>query len=119
MKKVLVVDDDADLLFMLKNALKTNGYSVTALADGSAVLRTLETMHPDIVILDIHMPPWDGRNICMEIKKNEAYQDIPVVLYSALPEDKDAIAMCKANLFLQKPLSTGAFVEEIKAAMKG
>jgi two-component system, OmpR family, alkaline phosphatase synthesis response regulator PhoP len=117
MKKVLVVDDDADLLFMLKHALKANGYSVTALADGSAVLRAIEMMQPDIVILDIHMPPWDGRNICLDIKKNQAYQHIPVVLYSALPEDKDALVKCKANLFLQKPLSTNAFIEEIKTVM--
>ncbi|MEP6748536.1 MAG: response regulator [Bacteroidota bacterium] len=118
MKKVLVVDDDTDLLFILKHALKANGYSVTALADGSAVLRAIEMMRPDIVILDINMPPWDGRDICLEIKQRPAYQHIPVVLYSALPEDKDALAKYKPDLFLQKPLSTNAFIEEIKTVME-
>ncbi|MEO5594115.1 MAG: response regulator [Chitinophagaceae bacterium] len=117
MKKVLIVDDDADLLFMLKNALKSNGFSVTALADGSAVLRTIENIRPDIIILDIHMPPWDGRNICLSIKNIQGFEQIPVVLYSALQEDKDAVSSCKANLFLQKPLSTAAFIDEIRAVI--
>ena len=115
MKKVLIVDDDTDLLFMLKKALKENGFSVTALADGSAVLRTIAHVRPDVIILDIHMPPWDGRNICLEVKNNTAFADIPVVLYSALQEDKSVVSDCKANRFLQKPLSTGAFVDEIRA----
>lgn len=117
MKKILLVDDDMDLLFMLKNALKANGYSVTVLADGSAVLKTIEFVLPDMIILDIHMPPWDGRTICANIKNIQAYQNIPIVLYSALEEDKDAVARCKANRFLQKPLSTNAFIDEIRAVM--
>ena len=119
MKKILLVDDDMDLLFMLKQALKSHGYSVTALADGSAVLNTIEFVRPDMIVLDIHMPPWDGRVICSSIKNIAAYQNIPVVLYSALQEDKDVVTMCKADLFLQKPLSTIEFVNEIKAAMPG
>jgi DNA-binding response OmpR family regulator len=117
MKKILLVDDDMDLLFMLKNALKANGYSVTVLADGSAVLNTIEFVRPDMIILDIHMPPWDGRTICAGIKNTQAYKDIPIVLYSALEEDKEAVTRCKANRFLQKPLSTSAFIDEIKAVM--
>src|ERR1700709_2677360 len=117
MKKIMLVDDDMDLLLLLKQALKSNGYSLTARADGAAVLKTIEFVRPDIIILDIHMPPSDGRTICSSIKNIEAYQDIPIVLYSALQEDKDAITSCKANLFLQKPLSTSAFVEKIKAVM--
>ena len=115
MKKILIVDDDTDMLFMLKKALKEHGFSVTALADGSAVLRTIEQVRPDVIILDIHMPPWDGRSICLDVKNNIAFQEIPVVLYSALQEDKSAVNDCKANRFLQKPLSTGAFIDEIKS----
>ncbi|HTL09175.1 MAG TPA: response regulator [Chitinophagaceae bacterium] len=118
MKKILLVDDDSDLLVMLKSVLKSNGYSVTTLADGSAVLRTLSYVTPDIIILDIHMPPWDGRKICLQIKQQPQFQHIPVVLYSALPEDKEAVKNCQANYFLQKPLSTGAFIDEIREVMR-
>ncbi len=118
MKKILLVDDDSDLLVMLKNVLKSNGYSVTVLADGSATMRTINFVTPDIVILDIHMPPWDGREICLQIKNQEAYRHIPVVLYSALPEDKEAVKNCRADYFLQKPLSTSAFVDEIREVMR-
>jgi len=118
MKKILLVDDDSDLLTMLKNVLKSNGYSVTTLADGSAVLRTLSYVTPDIIILDIHMPPWDGRKICLQIKQQPQFQQIPVVLYSALPEDKEAVKNCQADYFLQKPLSTGAFIDEIREVMR-
>jgi len=118
MKKILLVDDDMDLLSMLKNVLKSNGYSVTTLADGTAVLRTINYITPDIIILDIHMPPTDGREICRQIKNAPELRHIPVVLYSALPEDKEAVKNCKADYFLQKPLSTSAFIEEIREVMK-
>jgi CheY-like chemotaxis protein len=118
MKKILLVDDDMDLLYMLTSALKQNGYSVTALADGAAAIRAVETVHPDIIILDIHMPPVDGRDICFSLKNIMEHQHIPVVLYSALPEDKESITKCRADLFLQKPLSNKEFIEEIGAAMK-
>ena len=113
MEKILLVDDDEELLLVLQHALKANGYAVMTLSDGSQVLPTIGTFLPDIVILDINMGRWDGHTICKQIKSIEAWRQIPVVLYSGLAADKDTVTVCKADLFLQKPLSTSYFLKKI------
>jgi CheY-like chemotaxis protein len=113
MEKILVVDDDEDLLLILWHALKGNGYQVTTLSDPGLVLETIAHTQPDIIILDISMGKWDGRDICAEVKKVEAYRHIPVVLYSGMV-NANAQEKCQPDLFLQKPLSTNYFLRKIK-----
>jgi len=108
-----MVDDDTDLLLVLEHALKAHGYAVTTLADASQVFDTIKSVQPAIIVLDIGMGKWDGRTICTRIKAETAYRHIPVILYSGLAEDAYTIAGCKADLFLQKPLSTSYFLHKI------
>jgi DNA-binding response OmpR family regulator len=113
MEKILLVDDDQDLLLVLTHALRAHGYAVTALADPSIVLQTIAAVQPGIIILDINMGQWDGRIICEQVKAMDEYNQIPVVLYSGVAEDKDTLLHTRASLFLHKPLSTSYFLKKI------
>lgn len=113
MEKILLVDDDSDLLLVLEHALNAHGYCVTTLANAANTVDTVKTIRPAIVVLDIGMGDWDGRKICACIKAEPGCAHIPVILYSGLEEDAFTIADCRADLFLQKPLSTSYFLHKI------
>lgn len=106
MQNILVVDDDTDLLMILKRSLSRHGYNVTTLSDPARVHETIDLVNPAIIVLDINMGDWDGREVCKSLKGIQAYQHIPVVLYSALVDGSIEMETCKADLFLQKPLTT-------------
>lgn len=113
METILVVDDDIDLLLVLQHALNANGYTATTLADGSKVMETIEAIKPHIIILDINMGEWNGCTICAAIKNTAAFKHIPVVLYSAIAADETILRDSRPDLFLQKPLSTNYFLQQI------
>ena len=113
MQNILVVDDDKDLLFALKLLLRRHGYNATTLADPSKVESVIDEVHPAIIILDINMGEWDGRDVCKSLKEKAAYQQIPIVLYSAVEEGASAMGGCKAELFLKKPLTAEILVGQL------
>lgn len=114
MEKILVVDDDLDLLLILRHALKGRGYEVTTLDEGSHVIETVTQLQPDLVILDINMGKWDGREICREIKHTAACRDIPIMLFSAEGDYDNAELGCEADAFVQKPMSTSSILKKIQ-----
>jgi DNA-binding response OmpR family regulator len=75
----------------------------------SNVLPVIDTIKPDLLILDINIHKHDGRDICKEIKQNHAYDNMPVVLFSALVKEKDAMDGCEADAYIEKPISTPSF----------
>ena len=113
MEKIVLVDDDEDLLLVLTHALRANGYDVTPLADPAQIMSSIVSLQPNIVILDIDLGNADGRLICRQLKAMHGYKQLPVVLYSGLEEDKDTLLTCNADLFLHKPLSTSYFLKKI------
>jgi len=87
--KVLLVDDEADLIETLRYRLETAGYDLISGSDGLAGVAKAELEKPDIVLLDIMMPRMDGYQACRAIKHNKATRHIPVVLISAKAGDVD------------------------------
>jgi DNA-binding response OmpR family regulator len=117
MKKIMLVDDDTDLTLLLRHVLKSKGYQVTTLEEASNVLPIIDSIQPDLVILDINIGEHDGRDICKEIKQNHRYDHIPIVLFSALVKEKDAIDGCEADGYIEKPISTPSFLQKIESLM--
>ena len=109
-----MVDDDEDMLMLMKSLLTKQGFSVLTLADGKQVLENMVGFHPHLVILDINLGDTDGREICRSIKTHPSFSEIPVILYSAQSWPDLSIADCKANTFIQKPFSRQFFLEKIK-----
>jgi len=114
MQKVLIVDDDKDLLEMVEMTLSRLGYQITTLAKGSCFFNIVESIRPDIVLLDIFLGDADGRNLCYQMKLQPAYENIPVILYSAGYIPHSTIENSKADEFMIKPFDVRRLVEIIK-----
>src|SRR5690348_14834786 len=81
-KRILVAEDDPDILDVLRLILEEGGYAVETTTDGAA-LRDFPKGYPDLILLDIWMSGWDGRDICRALKSREAISKIPILLVSA------------------------------------
>ena len=118
MKKVLIADDDADLLDMVKMLLSRAGFAISTIASGKFFLEKLTAVNPDIILLDVFLGDTDGRTLCQLVKTDPKYQDIPVILYSAGYISTSSIFQSQANAFFSKPFDIKDLVEKIKALVK-
>jgi CheY-like chemotaxis protein len=101
---ILVIDDDADTLSMLKWALRTEGYDVVISSNAAMALRLLESWKPDLVVTDIAMPGLDGISLIRRVKNQPALADVPVLVVSAYTEEQGEQALeAGAILVLPKP----------------
>ncbi len=101
-KKILVVDDDEDILESLKVALEIEGYTVQTSISGDC-FQHLNGYVPDLILLDILLSGEDGREICMRLKQHKETRDIPIVLYSAHVTGDIITYLSGASTFLAKP----------------
>jgi two-component system sensor histidine kinase/response regulator len=103
--KVLIVEDSITQAMQLQYILEKNGYDATAVSDGSEALMSIKKSKPRIVLSDIIMPGMDGYELCRQIKSNELYKDISVILLTSLSQPQAVIwaLQCGADKFLAKP----------------
>ena len=118
-KRVLVVDDDADLVKMLKVRIEAEGYEFMSSVDGKDMLDVLKIKKPHIILLDIMLPTMDGYSALREMRKNEEYANIPVIILSAKEKKKvgDLFILEKIAFFVEKPFETKELMEKIKIAI--
>lgn len=115
-KKILVVDDETELLKAISILLKTSGYEVIAAQDGQEGLEKAKSLSPDLIVLDILMPKMDGYEVCRLLKFDEKYKSIPIIMLTAKVQDIDK-AMGKkvgADDYITKPFETQDLVDKIK-----
>src|SRR5262245_5713470 len=89
MAKVLIVEDDQFLVIAYRKKLSLNGYEVDVARDGEEAKVVLQTSVPDIILLDLVMPREDGFQLLTELKQNQAWKNIPVIVASNLGERPD------------------------------
>ena len=99
MKKLLIVDDDKDLLEMVEMALSEQGFDVHTSTEGSSFFSQLEKLKPDIVLLDVFLNDADGRELCYQLKSDPLYDHIPVALYSAGHMSNSTIINSRPSFF--------------------
>jgi len=118
-KKILLVDDEAQLVEMLKMRLEVNGYEVAAAHDGTEALKKVIDESPDLIILDIMLPKVDGFRVCRMLKADERYRTIPVLLLTALAseEDREAGRKAMADGFIAKPFSAEELIERVASLL--
>jgi DNA-binding response OmpR family regulator len=104
-KKILVVDDDADILDALRLVLEDAGYEVTTTEKGEYAenLRDTNGGLPDVLLLDVLLSGKDGRLICQKLKSQEETRHIPIIMMSARPNAKQSAKAIGADNFLAKP----------------
>jgi two-component system alkaline phosphatase synthesis response regulator PhoP len=115
MKKILIVDDEPNIVMALEYTFKKNNFEVFIARDGKEALDILETQLPDIIILDVMMPMVDGFATLEQIKKDPRLDHCKVVFLSAKNKEKDIEKGLGlgANLYVTKPFSTKKLVEQV------
>jgi len=117
---ILVIDDEIDLVEMLKIKLGRVGYKVLTALNGSEAMNILAVEIPDMIILDVMIPPPDGYKVCRIIKASERYGKIPVVMLSArgMKEDIAKGYEAGADYYIVKPIKLTALVRKIQEILK-
>jgi two-component system OmpR family response regulator len=114
MKKILIVDDDSDLLFGLNALLTNKGYEIRTLDEGGTAIPVIQEFHPDIILLDVNLPGMDARKICKLIKHNSPPMHTPVIMISANADRKDVTEVWEADDFMGKPFSLRSLYSKIE-----
>jgi DNA-binding response OmpR family regulator len=114
MLKILVVDDDKDLLEMVTLVLRIHGMDVFSVNDHQQFFPALQDFRPDLVVLDIYLEEADGRELCRQMKTDGNFRTTPVLLYSAGHISPTSIEECQANGFLQKPFDISILLKRIR-----
>jgi DNA-binding response OmpR family regulator len=121
--KLLVVDDDRDILEFLFQALTYHGYEVSTAPGGWEALELVPQIGPDLILLDIKMPNIDGYEVIRRLKRNKATRHIPIIVITASPVDKERdkvrVLGMGAAQYITKPLSIDSLIREIKTAIAG
>jgi DNA-binding response OmpR family regulator len=114
MKKVLVIDDDPDILEAVQMILESEGYGSDITTKGDETYKKIDEYKPDLIILDVLLSGNDGRKICQNLKKTDSMKKIPVIMISAHPTAKESTTECGADSFIAKPFSVDELIVEVK-----
>ena len=112
-KKILIADDDPAILDVLTLFLEEVGYKVETTLDG-LTLQTFENGYPDLLLLDIWMSGWHGRDICLFLKSQEATKRLPIILFSANRETEQIAREAGADDFITKPFDLLGLLAKIE-----
>ena len=118
-KKILVVDDERDIVDLLRYNLKKEGFDVSAAYNGREALEKV-ALQPDLIILDLMMPVLDGFETCKRIKGEPRTSKIPIVFLTASSSEVDEVVGLElgADDYVQKPISPRKLVARVKAALR-
>ncbi len=112
-KKVLIIDDDADVRGLMKIRLEGNGLIAFTAADGEEGLKICETEKPNLIIVDVMMPKIDGYTLVREIKSNPFAKDIPIIVLSGRTGMKDLFEIEGVQDFVPKPYDANDLVKKV------
>jgi DNA-binding response OmpR family regulator len=111
-KIIAIADDDTAILDAMKMMLELYDYDVETIADGEVVTK-LQTVHPQLLFLDISMPGIDGRDICRLLKSHDDTRNIPIVMISARYNLEDEIIAIGADDYLAKPFDMDDLLSKV------
>lgn len=114
MSKILVIDDNVDILLALQELLKFYNYDVVVTERGEEAINLVNEVKPDLVILDLMLSGVDGREICAHLKSDATNKDIPVVMISAHPHASQTVKEAGADDFLPKPFDISSLLSTIQ-----
>jgi len=117
MKTILVVDDERNIVELVRLYLEKEGFTVVAAGDGEQALVQYERCDPDLVVLDVMLPKLDGFEVCRELRRRG---DVPILMLTARSEDIDAIVGLElgADDYVTKPFNPRALVARVKAILR-
>ncbi len=119
-KRILVVDDEEDLVVIICKVLGYKGYEVITAHDGQEGLEKAKTEKPDLIVLDLMLPKINGYKVCGLLKKDTMYAKIPIILFTAKAQEED-IKMGQevgADAYLTKPFEPEVLLSKIIELIK-
>ncbi|MEM7626993.1 MAG: response regulator transcription factor [Planctomycetota bacterium] len=118
--RILLVEDERDLLELLKYNLDREGYSVSTAETGEDGLKIVRTQPPDLILLDLMLPSMDGLEVCRSLKARPDTASIPVIMLTAKGEESDIVAGLElgADDYITKPFSPRILMARIKAVLR-
>jgi DNA-binding response OmpR family regulator len=116
-KKILVVDDEVDLVETVRFPLEMEGFDVLVSYNGEDALNQARKESPDLIILDLMLPKLDGYKVCRLLKFDERYKHIPILMLTAKTQEKDKILGMEtgADEYITKPFEMDYLMEKVRA----
>ncbi|MFM9025910.1 MAG: response regulator [Planctomycetaceae bacterium] len=118
--RILVVDDEEDLLELVRYNLVKHGYQVECVGTGEDALKSARREPPDLIVLDLMLPAVDGLEVCRRLKSEPKTRDVPIVMLTAKGEDTDVVAGLErgADDYIAKPFSPKVLTARIRALLR-
>jgi DNA-binding response OmpR family regulator len=110
MAKILIVDDDKDILDVVTLLLTTKGYDVQTIFNAEETLDKIKSFNPDLILLDVNIGKHDGREVCKILKSDGTIKHIPVILFSAMPGLQHIYHECEATGYIAKPFDVSELI---------
>jgi DNA-binding response OmpR family regulator len=114
LKKILAVDDDLYILDALTELLQYSGYEIATTPKGDEVFNKIDESVPDLILLDVMLAGFDGRDVCKKLKENKKTQNIPVIMISATPNIAESVKNSGADDYIAKPFDISQLLEKIE-----
>ena len=116
MKKILIIEDELELVSLMRSRLTDHNYEVMSALNGLEGIDLARQEMPDLIILDVMMPKLDGYNVCRMLKFDEKYKKIPIIILTARgsEQDRNIAKQIRADVFLTKPFRSEILLQEIK-----
>ena len=119
-KKILLIDDDPNIVTLLKSRLESAGYSVVSAHDGVKGLDLARKRKPDLIIVDVIMPNIDGYQFCLLLRSDERCKKIPVIMLTSMNEKMDRMTgkALGADEYITKPFDSAKLFETVKTMLE-
>jgi len=120
MKRILIIEDDRDIVELVRYNLANEGFQVMAAFDGGSGLTTLKKSPPDLLLLDLMLPKLSGLDICREIRKDESLNRLPILMLTARGDEADRVVGLEmgADDYVTKPFSPRELLARVKALLR-
>jgi DNA-binding response OmpR family regulator len=117
MRRILVVDDEPEIVRLVRDYLESSGFDVIVAADGAEALRAARLHHPDLVILDLNLPGLDGLDVARSLRRDG---ELPIIMLTARTEEADRVAGLElgADDYVSKPFSPREIVARVRAVLR-
>ncbi|MGC1108106.1 MAG: response regulator, partial [Candidatus Acidiferrales bacterium] len=118
--RILVVEDDKDIVELVRYNLEKDGYQITACSDGATGLAQIRRSPPDLLLLDLMLPKLSGLEICKEIRRDDRLGRLPILMLTARGEEADRVVGLElgADDYVTKPFSPRELVARVKALLR-
>lgn len=119
-KKILVIEDNEQNMYLMHFLLESNGYTVIEALNGQVGIQKAIDEHPDVILLDIQLPEMDGYQIAKILRKTPDIDTIPIIAVTsyAMAGDREKILAAGATDYIEKPINPATFVDQIKIHLK-